>query len=65
MSIKAFHILFITTAATLMLIFSWWAVYNFSQNAHAGYLLAAAGSLTIAIGLGVYEFFFIKKTKAL
>ena len=63
MSIKAFHILFITAAAALMLIFSWWAVYNFSQNAHAGYLLTAVGSLAIAAGLGVYEYFFIKKTK--
>ena len=63
MSLKAFHILFITAAVTLMLIFSWWAIDNFSENAHPGYLLAAVISLLIAVGLGIYEYFFIKKTK--
>ena len=56
MSLKHFHILFISVAVCLMLLMGMWAVNNSAPG-------AAVGSFLLAVGLVVYEYFFIKKIK--
>ena len=63
MSLKAFHLVFITAAILLSFGFGVWLAKNFFSTGGAGNLIAALLSFAAGIGLIVYEYFFLKKTK--
>ncbi|HZR16278.1 MAG TPA: hypothetical protein VFE51_03040 [Verrucomicrobiae bacterium] len=64
MSLKAFHLIFITAASAMAFGCGIWALRNYwSPGGTAGELLAGVGSIIAAIGLIVYERYFLKKTK--
>ena len=64
MSLKTFHLIFITAASALALGF---AVWSFKDYLSAGgtpmQLVMAIGSAITAVGLIAYERYFLKKTK--
>jgi hypothetical protein len=63
MSLKAFHLVFITAATVLAFGFGVWLAKNFFSTGGAGNLISALLSFVTGIGLIVYECYFLKKTK--
>lgn len=63
MSLKAFHVLFITVAVLMILGCGGWALSAWLQSGYAGSLVAAIGAFLGAVTLIVYEVIFIRKTK--
>jgi hypothetical protein len=64
MSLKAFHVVFITAATILCLGFGVWMLRDFrSPEGSALDLWMGVGSLVAAVSLMVYEVFFLKKLK--
>jgi F0F1-type ATP synthase assembly protein I len=63
MSLKAFHLVFITAATLLAFGFGIWLAKNFFSTGGAGNLISALLSFGAGIGLIVYECYFLKKTK--
>lgn len=64
MSLKAFHVVFITAASALCLGFGVWMLRDFrSPEGTAVDLWMGVGSLAAFVGLLVYERFFLKKLK--
>ena len=64
MSLKAFHVVFITASSALAVGFGVWALRNyFSPEGAAMDLVMGAGSLIVALGLIAYERYFLKKLK--
>ena len=64
MSLRDFHILFITTSVILLLGFTYWGFTQYKQLHELLYAGTSLLSLSAAVGLGIYEVTFIKKTKA-
>ena len=66
MSLKAFHLVFISASTALAFGMSAWLLRNyFSPEGRVADLLFAIGAVASGIGLIVYEYFFLKKTKKL
>jgi hypothetical protein len=66
MSLKAFHLFFITAASAMAFGVGVWALKNYwSVNGSLLDLLFGIGSVLAGIGLIVYERYFLKKTKNL
>lgn len=64
MSLKAFHVVFITAAVALAFGFSAWMLKAYSSpEGVTSDLIYGAGSLVVGVGLIVYEYFFLKKLK--
>jgi len=63
MSLKAFHLVFITAAILLAFGFGVWLAKSFFSGGSAWHLLSALLSFGAGIGLIVYECYFLKKTK--
>jgi hypothetical protein len=64
MSLKAFHLVFIVASILLAVGFGVWSLLNyFSPVGSAWDLAMGVGSVLVAIGLVVYEKFFLKKFK--
>jgi hypothetical protein len=64
MSLKAFHLIFITASSALAFGCGVWAVKNFaSAEGQASDLVFGLGSLAAGIGLILYERYFLKKLK--
>jgi len=63
MSLKAFHLVFITAACLLAVGFGIWLLKAFSSEGGASNLIFAIVSFAAAIGLILYECYFLKKTK--
>ncbi len=64
MSLKAFHLVFISAATALAFGFGAWLLRNyFSPEGRVADLLWAIGAIAAGIGLIVYERYFLKKTK--
>ena len=64
MSLKAFHLIFITASSALAFGFVVWALKNyFSSEGVAMDLVYAIGSFAAGIGLIFYERYFLKKLK--
>jgi hypothetical protein len=63
MSLKAFHLVFITAAILLAFGFGVWLARNFFSNGGVVNLVSALLSFGTGIGLIVYEWYFLKKTK--
>jgi len=63
MSLKAFHLVFITASILLSLGFGVWLVDQHVQSGSEWALVCGIGSFVVAILLVVYERNFLKKTK--
>lgn len=64
MSLKAFHVLFITASSALAFGFGVWMLRDYrGPDGSTSDLLYAIGSLGAGAGLLVYERFFLKKLK--
>jgi hypothetical protein len=64
MSLKAFHLIFITASSALAVGFGIWALRNYlSPDGRAMDMVMAIGSFLAGIGLLVYERYFLKKLK--
>jgi hypothetical protein len=64
MSLKAFHLIFITASSALAFGCGVWALKDFSSpEGHASDLFFGLGSLAVGIGLILYERYFLKKLK--
>ena len=64
MSLKAFHVLFITASSALAFGCGVWGLRDFfSPEGRAWDLLFGLGSLAVGIGLILYERYFLKKLK--
>lgn len=64
MSLKAFHVVFITAASALCFGFGVWMVRDFrGLEGTTGDLVMGIGSLVAGVSLLVYEGFFLKKLK--
>ena len=64
MSLKEFHIVFITASVLLLLGFAAWGLIQYRELQGALYAAAAVLSSVAAFGLMMYEVYFIKKTRA-
>ncbi len=64
MSLKAFHLIFITAACALAFGCTVWGVKDFlSEGGGSGDLLFGLSSLAAGVGLILYERYFLKKLK--
>lgn len=64
MSLKAFHIVFISASILLALGIGGWALNNYSSSVGTrGDLFAGVGSLAAAVALAIYGVYFLKKLK--
>ena len=64
MSLKAFHIVFITAASALAFGCGvWWLKDYFGTGGLVSDLIYGLGALVVGVGLIVYERYFLKKTK--
>ena len=66
MSLKAFHVIFITASSALAFGCGVWALHNgFSAQGTAWDFVIGVASLGAGVGLILYERYFLKKTKNL
>ena len=63
MSLKAFHLVFISAAVLLAFGFGIWLARNFFSGGGAMNLISALLSFGAGIGLIFYELYFLKKTR--
>ena len=63
MSLKTFHVIFITAASALCFGFGLWMLRDYRAEGGAANLWMGVGSLVCAVGLLVYERYFLKKLK--
>jgi hypothetical protein len=63
MSLKAFHLVFITAATALAVGFGVWLLMAFFSEGGALNLISAILSFAVGVGLVVYERHFLKKTR--
>ena len=63
MSLRIFHVIFIVCSIILSIGFAIWAMLNFQRQHTVGYLWTAIVALACAVGLVVYEIFFLSKVK--
>jgi hypothetical protein len=64
MSLKAFHVIFITAASALAVACGVWAFKNyFSAEGRVSDLLFGIGCLVVGVALIGYERYFLKKSK--
>jgi hypothetical protein len=63
MSLKAFHVFFVTMAVLLCVVFGVWCVNSDYARGHAGYAVTGYGSFVVGALLVVYEIAFLKKWK--
>lgn len=64
MSLKAFHLVFISASSALAFGFAVWELRSYwSVAGSVGDLLLGLGSLVVGVGLIVYERYFLKKLK--
>ena len=63
MSLKAFHIVFVTASILLALLFGIWSFRNYFNEGTLKDLLFGAGSLVVGVALVFYERYALKKLK--
>ena len=63
MSLKAFHVIFITAAVLLAVWLGLWSVDQRQATGVGGWLALAVGSFVVAAGLVAYEVWFLRKTR--
>jgi len=65
MSLKHIHVVFITAATALAVVFGAWCLAQWRTDGEAGMLFGAVGSGATAIGLLVYGRWFLLKMKGM
>ncbi len=65
MSLKHIHVVFITAATALAVVFGAWCAAQWRVDGDAGMLAGAAGSAATAIGLLAYGRWFLQKMKGM
>ena len=65
MSLKAFHIVFITASILLAFGFAAWALVNFSEEGGRSFLIYGVVSSLCGVALVFYEVYVIRKLKHL
>ena len=65
MSLKHIHLVFITAATALAVVFGAWCYAQWRTDGGAGMLVGAAGSAATAVGLLVYGRWFLVKMKGI
>ena len=65
MSLKHIHLVFITAATALAVVFGAWCYAQWRTAGGAGMLVGAAGSAASAVGLLVYGRWFLVKMKGI
>ncbi len=63
MSLKAFHVLFVSVSVVLSLGFAGWAFAEFRRTADKEYIWWAIAGLAAACGLIIYGRWFLRKLK--
>ncbi|HEV2209666.1 MAG TPA: hypothetical protein VG167_12875 [Verrucomicrobiae bacterium] len=64
MSLKAFHVVFITAASALAVGFGVWELKDYtSAGGNGGELVMSIGSFVVGLALIGYEAYFLKKLK--
>lgn len=65
MSLKAFHVIFVTAASALAFGFGIWELKDYwsAQGGHPSQLAMGIASLVVGVGLVLYERYFLKKLK--
>jgi hypothetical protein len=63
MSLKAFHILFVTVSTLLAVWFTVWSFTHYGAGAGTLYLVSGIGGCLLVIGLPIYGVWFLKKMK--
>ena len=63
MSLKAFHIVFVTASILLALLFGIWSLVSYFQGGTVADLLFGIGSLIVTVALVIYEKYALKKLK--
>jgi hypothetical protein len=63
MSLKAFHLLFISLSIALAIIFGLWAFDAYGTSGGPAYLATAVASVASAAGLVWYEVLFLRKMR--
>jgi hypothetical protein len=63
MSLKAFHVVFITAAVLLAFGFGVWMLRAYNAGGVKSDLIYSVSSFVVGVGLLVYEGFFLKKLK--
>ena len=63
MSLRAFHVLFISLSIILALCCSGYALRDFIETGNSWKLLFSILALVAAIGLVIYEAYFLRKTR--
>jgi hypothetical protein len=65
MSLRAFHVLFITLSVLLALGCGGVAFRDYAERGGTLQLVFGIGSILVAVGLVIYERYFLKKTRKL
>jgi hypothetical protein len=65
MSLRYFHLVFITAAALLAFGLAWWLYDGYEVTQSTKALIGAGASAVIGLGLIVYEIWFLRKTRKL
>ena len=63
MSLKAFHIIFVTASIILAVLFGIWSLLNYFHEGTLSDLLFGLGSLLVGVALVFYERYALKKLK--
>ena len=61
MSLKSFHVFFISVSVLLCIGFGAWCLTAEGVRGQAGYTALGLASLVVAVGLIVYEIMFLRK----
>jgi hypothetical protein len=65
MSLRAFHLFFITLSVVLTAFFAAWAAGQYQRTHEVSYVVTAVASLTSGIGLVIYGAAFQRKMRKL
>ena len=64
MNLRAFHFFLILVSALLAVVFGGWLLRGYGQDGGVGALVGAMASFAVAVGLVVYDRWFLRKTRA-
>jgi hypothetical protein len=65
MNLRWFHALLILLSAALALLFGVWCLGQYGREDGVGSLLAAIVAFAVAVGLVLYDSWFLRKTRTL
>ncbi len=63
MSLKAFHVVFVTAAILLLLVLAGWCIGNYRQDGSTGQLVWGLSAVGAAVGMLAYGKLFLRKFK--